>query len=766
LGLSNVWVVVTSFIKMPSLLAKSTRTGREDVTIKQHLLDTYEACSWIFKGRILKNWCRGFRIQSKYWLMNLQIACIAHDLGKANSHFQEMVSRKRTLPQGIRHEHISALILSDPKILDWLRANPNLDVEAIISAVGGHHLKTPPMNGQDDWTDNVDPGDIQFYLGDAQIADSLQEIAKVADLPRPPPLSDSKWDTSWEDIRIKSYRSITKKAYQIRNSPQRKSFHAALKAGVIVSDSVASAMVRLDEETDDTYKIKTWVDRNLHRPSLTANQIQESIVSKRMAFCGITRLNGIQEQAKEFSDRAILLAGCGMGKTLAALVWAMSQTKVYDVGRLIYLYPTRGTANEGFRDYILWSDDGAALVTGTAAYEIESIRQNPPDSLEGRELSEGDQRLFALQNWGATFYSATVDQFLGFLQNQYGSLCLLPILLDSVVVLDEVHAYDPRMWAVMKRWLEMFDVPTLAMTASLSEERRACLEQTGMAVYPSPNTEMLRDLNIRETRGRYNIRSSTKEEVVLRAKEAYEQGRKVLWVVNTVANAQALSRELGVAKTYHSRFKLMDRVTRQREIVEAFRSLGPIIAVTTQVCEMSLDIDADMVITELAPASSLVQRFGRSARNREDMIADILVYEPQHALPYRKVDLAQARNFLVQIEGDGVSIRDLSRELAAILDSTKERSEWTPFYDGVHTAVPHKFREIVEHHQQVILDDDLTVIQRLVEEREPIDGYILHVPNSVETQTKEKWIPKYLEIVSGGPYDRNLGYLAASIQGI
>ncbi|HAJ61331.1 MAG TPA: hypothetical protein DCP31_20455, partial [Cyanobacteria bacterium UBA8543] len=67
------------------------------------------------------------------------------------------------------------------------------------------------------------------------------------------------------------------------------------------------------------------------------------------------------------------------------------------------------------------------------------------------------------------------------------------------------------------------------------------------------------------------------------------------------------------------------------------KSQDAVIAVTTQVCEMSLDLDADILITELAPISSLVQRFGRANRHRargDEFRAKLLVYEPEKPEPY------------------------------------------------------------------------------------------------------------------------------------
>ena len=65
----------------------------------------------------------------------------------------------------------------------------------------------------------------------------------------------------------------------------------------------------------------------------------------------------------------------------------------------------------------------------------------------------------------------------------------------------------------------------------------------------------------------------------------------------------------------------------------------PAIAVTTQVCEMSLDLDADMLVTEVAPVTAMVQRFGRSNRSSSRPVTD-----RAEVLWYREPDICLTPN--------------------------------------------------------------------------------------------------------------------------
>ena len=154
-----------------------------------------------------------------------------------------------------------------------------------------------------------------------------------------------------------------------------------------------------------------------------------------------------------------------MGKTIAAWRWAEAQAKTHAFGRVIFLYPTRGTSTEGFRDYVSWAPD-AALVHGTSTYELEAMAQNPDDSRGAsiRLPSQDTERLFALGYWPMKYFSATVDQFLSFLEHSYRSTCLLPALADSVLIVDEVHSFDAKMFESLVVFLKTFDMPVLCMS--------------------------------------------------------------------------------------------------------------------------------------------------------------------------------------------------------------------------------------------------------------------------------------------------------------
>ena len=77
------------------------------------------------------------------------------------------------------------------------------------------------------------------------------------------------------------------------------------------------------------------------------------------------------------------------------------------------------------------------------------------------------------------------------MQYGYGAICMLPVLADSVIVIDEVHSFDPGMFSALKRFLQFFDVPVLCMTATLHQTAaNNCEHDCGLEVYDDKPGEL------------------------------------------------------------------------------------------------------------------------------------------------------------------------------------------------------------------------------------------------------------------------------------
>lgn len=788
------------------LLAKSRKL--RDVTLEDHSFDAAAAAEELFclEQRWGRAWCRFFKLltpeQREAFLLNLRVACLFHDLGKANADFLAMVSG-RVVEQAIRHEHLSAALLHLPSVRAWLRTSPLLDVEVLTAAVLSHHLKAGRALdgewGRYGWGSLSQPkARVELFLGHPEVQRVLERVREVAGLsaftetlPKEPLARDvDVWDRAFNDGR----RAADSFGLASKRDPARRALLLAVKAGLVAADSAASALVRTPGvATDDEdpralsasevrARVRLWIRERAWSAPLTAEELQEKILAPRgreleRVLGKPFELRGFQRAMAEKPSRSLLVSACGSGKTLAAWNWARAQLAQREVGRVVFLYPTRGTATEGFRDYVAWAPEAdAALVHGTAQYALAGIAANPEDTraAKGKEFfSEEDARLFGLAFWSRRFFSATVDQFLGFLANQYASLCLLPALADSVVIVDEVHSFDPSMHRALVTLLEHFDVPVLAMTATLPRSRAEELAQR-LSVVRFEKPEEREELDRLEEHPRYQLlRVDGEAQALGLAERAWGEEQRVLWVVNTVDRARKLARALrkrlpdAEVHCYHSRFKLQDREQRHKAVVAAFTpSAGgaprPVIAVTTQVCEMSLDLDADLLLTEVAPPSSLVQRFGRANRHLRrglDFLATLAVYEPERALPYAKEDLAAGRRFLDSLGADPRSQRAMAEVLEATSRDEMATDAWSAFTSGGYYALPAAFRDTDEHSVPGLLADEVAAYLAAPKDKQP--GFVVPVPGNVPSESAEEVHKnralRGMRLVARALYDEALG---------
>lgn len=760
------------------LLAKGHRPPRPDLSLEAHSQDTEKASIQLFGNgsRWGETWARFFRLPDREaFLINLRVAALLHDIGKANEDFQRAVRGELAGPQSVRHEHFSALLLHLPAVREWLARSVRLDLAIVTAAVLSHHLKADD-GGEWAWCQARGSRDIGLLLQDPQIAAILRRVADVAALPDPPTLRDMRWQIAppWTEAWAAGVDAGKRLRREIRKDPARQRLLAAIKAAVIVSDAASSGLVR------EGHPLPEWIDERANAAPLTSADIREGVLAGRILELEQRRrqpfeFHRFQTEVAGRGDRVLLLAACGTGKTLAAWNWAAAVASRRAVGRVIFLYPTRGTATEGFRDYVAWAPElEAALVTGTAQYELEAMRENPSEATRGHDFSrtEAEERLFSLGLWSKRYFSATVDQFLGYLENYYGALCLLPMLADAAVVIDEVHSFDRRMFDDLVAFLVTFDVPVLCMTATLPASRRAELDGLGLVTYPaSTDRAELADLEAQETHSRYSIRRCDRDAARMTACAAFRDGLRVLWVVNTVGRCQALADELemtlGVPVTsYHSRFRLIDRQRRHRETVDAFQQRDrAAIAVTTQVCEMSLDLDADVLVTERAPVASLVQRFGRANRHRargDAFCASILVYEPESIVPYASDEMKASARFLGEVVGEQVSQRALADALVRHAPGEPAADGSARFLDGGYYAVAGSFREEEDRSRPCVLETDLSAVLESITRRRPIDAYLVSVPrrSALSEVERPSRLPTYVGIASADNYSERRGFRA------
>lgn len=567
-----------------------------------------------------------------------RLAAVAHDVGKAADSFQAAVRNPRSR-QALRHEWISAWLLIAPQgepLQRWLFSSVSDDLRSsVIAAVLGHHRKAVPFGfeprqggGRGEIVILCEHPDFSAFLEDSSATVlSRSESAQLANIHlniiSSDPLEElTEWTNNAELLEEKTSRF----------SPR---FVALIKAILTAADVAGSAVI---------YEARDWVTESLL--NLCSEEDVNAIV--RTALGGNSPRTFQNRLVKIPSgDVGLVTAGCGSGKTIGAYMWAQQHAAER---KLFFCYPTTGTATEGFRDYALefYQEDSATarLLHSRSAADLRCIQTNG----EGDDDDNDKQILISqklmkgsISAWDSRLIVCTAHQVLGLMQNQLGGLCLLPAIANSAVVFDEIHLFDDRMFAVLLDFLDTFpNTPTLLMTASLQKWRREKLRQRlGRRLHEVAGPPDW------ENSPRYRFYPLQDHIPWARVRSALRERHKVLIVANTVGRAVQIWDEANEQcgefvdriYCYHSRFKYRCRRERHREVVHALKrdATGPELAVTTQVCEVSLNISADLLVSELAPIPALIQRLGRLNRvNDPRPDAEAHFVRSGNWLPYRE----------------------------------------------------------------------------------------------------------------------------------
>ncbi len=320
-----------------------------------------------------------------------------------------------------------------------------------------------------------------------------------------------------------------------------------------------------------------------------------------------------------------------------------------DVDLTVFLAHSKGALNDDF------AKDMRAGARTVAAVDLDGVAAVSPSRRD--DTCSVSSQLVAHQwlrgrkkGMLAPFAVGTIDQLLfAGLKSRHLALRHLA-LAGKVVVIDEVHAYDAYMNAYLERvlsWLGAYKVPVIMLSATLPTDRRRSLAEA-YAGGADPRPELAAAdaypliSVVAPGRGsviaRPDAAADRHTEVAVeqlnddlgaladRLADELAQGGCVLVVRNTVDRvlqaAEVLRERFGpdAVTVAHSRFLDLDRARNDDDLVARFgpggpRPAGPHIVVASQVAEQSLDIDFDLLVTDLAPVDLVLQRMGRLHRH-------------------------------------------------------------------------------------------------------------------------------------------------------
>ena len=367
----------------------------------------------------------------------------------------------------------------------------------------------------------------------------------------------------------------------------------------------------------------------------------------------------LQETLISLADQPglyIVEAPMGMGKTEAALAAAYRRWNEGAERGLYFALPTQLTSNRihnrvsEFLEKVIDDHSIQTLAHGNAWLSEDRVRSFAPAHTSTGEADATEAcRWFTSSRKPmlAPFGTGTIDQALMACIDAKHSALRLFALSGKVVVIDEVHSYDPYTSALVDqliRWLLEVGCSVIVLSATLTaKRRREMIEKAGAAEpFPPPSAYPLITKVVGETATHHPVIDPAIHETTVELKHldaadadfiediarAAESGACVLIIRNTVASAQQTFRTIKAALRddtipvglLHSRFPHFQRQKNEKHWLDLLgknpsRRPGGCVLVATQVVEQSVDIDADLLVTDLAPTDLLLQRLGRLHRH-------------------------------------------------------------------------------------------------------------------------------------------------------
>lgn len=364
----------------------------------------------------------------------------------------------------------------------------------------------------------------------------------------------------------------------------------------------------------------------------------------------------------------ILEAPMGCGKTEAALMTAEQLAGKQQCAGVFFGLPTQASSNGIFPRVESWVDSlgqenqeklSLRLSHGKAALneEFQSLSRN---CSEGIDLDGEKTKYVYVNEWFSgrkkamldDFIVGTVDHLLLMALKQKHLMLRHLGFSKKVVIIDEVHAYDAYMGQylyMVLQWLGAYKVPTIILSATLPIERRKDLMKyylKGRGIkekdignfdflkaesYPlltfskGSEVESFSDFQ-EEKEKKVTLYQLDEENLVDTVKSLGKNGAVIGIIVNTVGRAQRITKDLLEAfpeeevHLLHSRFIDTDRIKKEEELLKKIGKNAErpmcFIVVGTQVIEQSLDIDFDLMISDLCPVDLLIQRIGRLHRHK------------------------------------------------------------------------------------------------------------------------------------------------------
>lgn len=513
-------------------------------------------------------------IKSEQLYKDLLVACKNHDMGKINSQFQIRIKRKSRFNYEIEVPHavLSIFFVNDSECNDYT---------SVLFAVLYHHYhKESPMN---------------VFRRDRQLVEKfLTELNFQAN----------------DYNKMRRNLSKVKKIFQTNLNDKQKQYAVLLKGLLHKCDYSASANIPCEKKNDFLLEsIEDW-----RSGKFQYNTLQEFCIANR-------------------NENIMVTAPTGMGKTEAGLLWCGDNKCFFVLPLKTAINAMYGRIKELVKDVEaedVYKSRVALVHSDMKSYYLKDANDKDTDyDFNYEELS----RQFCLP-----VTVCTPDQIFDFVLKYPGYEYKLAISSYSKFIIDEIQMYSPDILAAIIYAIKMIHImggKVAVLTATLPPfVKEELLKIFGDDVQLADfSSEGILRHNVKV----FDDKLKTDDVIQIVNETNSDTVKKYLVVCNTVKTANRIYRELSESNIdaeinlFHANFIKKDRMKKEKEIMVASKKKlnemnKPEIWISTSVVEASLDIDFDILITELSDLFSLFQRFGRTNRKGKKDFSDYNCY--------------------------------------------------------------------------------------------------------------------------------------------
>ena len=571
-----------------------------------------------------------------------------HDIGKATPSFQSKLTKSESDLSHIRSKKLEGFGLNIKSNIDVARTPHALCSQAILErngmdrsvavVAGGHHGKPP--------------------------SEDLKEIVEAHP-------NNVGFGTSWESVQMELLKfccaSFGVDLQMLRDCRLDVGAQVLITGLVIMSDWLASNEYYFHYQTEfkDWSGLHARADEAWNNMRMLPAWREEGPVDFKMRFSFDPRpiQSTVSDVVSDMSCPGLMLieAPMGEGKTEAALMAAELLSIKFGMGGAAFALPTQATSDGIFPRMKSWIDSVSSeheehsLFLSHGKSHFNKVYRSLPHS--DWNVSE-DRSGAVVHEWFngrkkgllSDFVVCTVDQILmAGLKRRHLALRHLG-LANKVVIIDECHAYDAYMGSYLSKvmeWFGAYRIPVILLSATLQPSRRKELfdayrnigkkhtvEEEWVHSKQYPLITYIDGTEIRQISPERSSGSKTvkiiyvpEDSLISSIEASSSNGGYIGIMMNTVERAQKMFRTL--REKYpsdkiillHSKFTGIDRTDIEADLMDLMskesRKKPPfrMFVVGTQVIEQSLDLDFDLLYTDICPIDLLLQRIGRLHRH-------------------------------------------------------------------------------------------------------------------------------------------------------